>query len=473
MKELAKFTFTFFLLLSFMGLALSQIPTFPHRFQGQVTVHGESVNYSEIVPYDFDTGEALPSEGYEIPAPGTSPPKGYYTLIIKEGSWENIIFKIGDYFADQDPVAYSSGESTNLDLSVGITDKDEDGIEDENDFIIGTIDDVQTQNVDDLHFELKPLEGNESNKENPNNHDGLAEVTFKDGYKELFVFEFQFGPDVPDNQLDLSKLKIFVNSDDDGSIIINGLDLTDQGRTKTVYFQKMLSSNTICIFDVDDAEISVSGDCTNGVKLSCPEEKEGYSCVIEEKDEGVFVYEVSGLSHSAVTEYKYTPPSSGSSSRRSSGGSFVSSTPTPTPTITPSPTPEESPTPTPDLTVNEGASGTPTPSPKEEVNEDATLAQIEPTPDSSPISPGAPITGAFTGGGLGGLWALILLILIIVGLVIFAFAKREKDDKDYYFDKAAKLHKKAEAAHRNGNEDKAIILEQKSEEYRAKGEAKL
>lgn len=119
--------------------------------------------------------------------------------------------------------------------------------------------------------------------------------------------------------LDFTAINITLNPNSGaGGIIVNGINLSSQNFTKTVYIDKTLGTNTVCIIDAEVSSISVSEDCTNGDKVVCDDSSSNalYSCTSENNK-----YKITGLKHSAVTEYSYDP--SGHGGRGGSRGSPV------------------------------------------------------------------------------------------------------------------------------------------------------
>ncbi|MFH1311476.1 MAG: C1 family peptidase [Nanoarchaeota archaeon] len=85
-------------------------------------------------------------------------------------------------------------------------------------------------------------------------------------------------------------------------LIINGLDLTSQNKTKIAYINKILNGTGICIKDAEITSITeVSASCTgsNEFWLRCPGINGAYSCNLTENNT---VYQISGLKHSGVKE---------------------------------------------------------------------------------------------------------------------------------------------------------------------------
>ena len=195
---------------------------------------------------------------------------------------------------------FSNIDSDNLADCVD-PDKDNDGILDIQDNIISI-------SSSSLKFKV-------NNIENPNNFNGQGLVVFVKDNKTLVEFNYTFNSQTI---LDLSKVEVLSNTNGKDSIIVKGLNLIDP-YTKTVYVDNTdgVASN-LCVFDADITEIVVQGDCSNGIKLACNGQNNGYTCELVENNSR---YKISGLKHSAVTEYSYTQPESPSNTGSSSGGS--------------------------------------------------------------------------------------------------------------------------------------------------------
>jgi len=88
-------------------------------------------------------------------------------------------------------------------------------------------------------------------------------------------------------------------SSNDGTIVVSGLNLSSQNKTKTVYINKSNSNhNYICILDMEVDTISaVSSTCENDneTRFECPGSSGSYTCAVE----GDY-FKVSGLNHTAV-----------------------------------------------------------------------------------------------------------------------------------------------------------------------------
>ncbi len=130
--------------------------------------------------------------------------------------------------------------------------------------------------------------------------DSNNRVTFKEGNDTILEFDYNFSL----GELKLNNLTIEKQSENDtyGFIIIKGLDLTSQGKKKTVYVDKLTDSFSVCIKDAEVASISeFSGQCDSDdeVLLMCPGTERQYSC---ELNATTSKYKVSGLNHSGIKE---------------------------------------------------------------------------------------------------------------------------------------------------------------------------
>ncbi len=182
-------------------------------------------------------------------------------------------------------------------------DGDNDGIADVIDFLTGNSSFIKT--TENLTFSV-------NGTNDPTNANGILNVTIIDNTANRTIVEMEYNfTNV--TTLNLALINITLNPNaGQGGIIISGLNLSGTGITKTVYVQKVSSANSLCIKDEPDVvSLIVSGDCSNGVKLTCAGTSGAYTCY----DNGTY-YKISGLSHSAVVEYSYS-----ASSPSSSGGS--------------------------------------------------------------------------------------------------------------------------------------------------------
>ena len=179
---------------------------------------------------------------------------------------------------------------------------DGDDVADEEDFVAGSKENIETnvQNMelkisgsDDLNqvvTETQPVALTETKYD---------EATGQATTESVVEFEFNFASSTT---LDLGELKIEKQtSEDAGSIVIKGLDLTSQGKTKSAFIDKLAGNDYVCIMDAEIASISeLTSDCSgaNEFSLKCDGvTREGYTCT----DTGT-KYKIEGLVHSGVQE---------------------------------------------------------------------------------------------------------------------------------------------------------------------------
>lgn len=229
------------------------------------------------------------------------------------------------YYSDSIQACESPGErytteTNGLDNCPDVTNEDQsdvdsDGIGDACDTLTGNSEDVSTNKEGGLSVEVNGSTGLGS-------FSGEEQVRIVDGSNTIVEFDWDFD----DSVLDLSG--ITVNTDESagiGSVQINGL-LLPAGITKTVYVNKLTSSNSVCIKDVDNALVTeISSGCNGAdeVQLPCPgtttTATNTYTCMVESDGR----YKITGLTHSAVKEYTITQTttvSSGSSDTSGSSG---------------------------------------------------------------------------------------------------------------------------------------------------------
>ena len=184
-------------------------------------------------------------------------------------------------------------------------DLDGDSVDDADDFIAGDksfIDtklaiDVTVNNNNNLNQEItgeKIVEFNENVVENGS----VVE-------KPIIKFNFNFGEDIGGEKqtIDFSNIAIEKQeqASDVGVVIIKGIDLTAQNKTKTVYLDNIGNKGSVCIKDAEIAsikEFSNNCDGANEHLIKCDNIlKDGYTCTAEEGK-----YKATGLKHSAVRE---------------------------------------------------------------------------------------------------------------------------------------------------------------------------
>jgi hypothetical protein len=203
----------------------------------------------------------------------------------------------------------------------GNNDSDGDGVEDDFDSIYG--DKTKINSNFELEFELEDSSGNVLN--NPSSYigNGIAKFRGSDG-KNRVEFEYNFSSF---SFLNMSKIRIIEDENNSvGSIVVGGIDITGQGKTKTVFVNNKIATGRVCI---KDAEVSSSNDISSS--CNAVDEKivtcngglqDGYSCVLVNNDTQ---YKISGLRHSAIRELENVQPVSTSSGGGSRGGGSSSS----------------------------------------------------------------------------------------------------------------------------------------------------
>ena len=551
----------FFMLAALPGFVFA----LPCNWYGTAALNGDGINGSLIVPYDNATlNIALDYLNPAYGSPGV--PIGEYYLAVNNVSDEAnsyIYFKYQTLVSDQTPSKWIAGEfygntlpSVNLtftdadndnyaksftgyngadkdcddnnasiypgstELCNGVddncnsqtdegypdldgdsladcsdTDDDNDGILDNVDSIIGFSSDVNT-NIAGIAFSVNGTVDKDT-------YNGISHAVFTDSATNKTIVEFDYnfsGQTV----MYLANVNITNNfSAGEGSIIIKGINLTGTGLTKTAYIDNIGGTSTICIVDAEVATIAVSGDCTNGVKITCDGTNGAYSCA---SAEGGARYMVTGLVHSAVSAYSYTAPTTTTSGGGggSGGGCYYkwdcsewsecSSTgqqtrtcanagycpdsynpPATTQSCTYTP-PKAAATETKPATTGGATAATPT---LTETIEETT--PVETTPEQTPTqttttqptpSGMSAITGAVIGAaGKAGIGGLIAIIIIIGGLMVYSYYGGMPGSS--HLTRAAAFHKKAEKAHKKGSHEKAEKLYKKAQELREIGEKQI
>ncbi len=188
--------------------------------------------------------------------------------------------------------------------------EDGDDLLDEEDFVSGTADNVDT-NIPELELSINDSDdlNRAINETQPVvlSYKEYDTTTGEATEKELISFNFTF---TNETSLDLGNLSLKTQDDNAtaGEVIISGIDLSSQNKTKTVYVDDLdSSSNAICIKDQEIASISeVTSDCTgaNETLLQCTSSGSSktsgdreYTCT----DLGTTL-RVTGLVHSGLVE---------------------------------------------------------------------------------------------------------------------------------------------------------------------------
>jgi sucrose-6-phosphate hydrolase SacC (GH32 family) len=125
---------------------------------------------------------------------------------------------------------------------------DGDGVNDTIDSISGN-ESFITTNIEDIKLKVGSYESVDNKTVN-----GTNTVKLTVGSYDIVEFEFNF----TNSTLDTKNITIKKQENDTkGSIIITGIDLTTQGKTKTVYLDHLnSSSNSVCIKDAEVLSIA-------------------------------------------------------------------------------------------------------------------------------------------------------------------------------------------------------------------------
>lgn len=187
-----------------------------------------------------------------------------------------------------------------------------------NDTITGNITDIKT-NAQNLELRINNTLFNSSGTIL-----GEQEINFTDGGLTLAVFDFNFT-----NTTKFNFVNIKINRTKAGnveSLVINGIDLSSQSKTKTLYLNRSdINLNSVCVKDdeIDSIDDFLDSSCTSsgGTELACDGvATSGFTCTLEEN-----LYKITGLSHSGIKQISFTRPSDSGDSGGSSGSSSSSS----------------------------------------------------------------------------------------------------------------------------------------------------
>ncbi|MBU0471503.1 MAG: PGF-pre-PGF domain-containing protein, partial [Nanoarchaeota archaeon] len=193
--------------------------------------------------------------------------------------------------------------------------KDGDNVLDEDDFIDGTADNLDT-NVNNVELKIE----NSSDLDRVINETQPVVLSYKEydletgveTEKELVNFNFSFNSS---STLDLSSLSVRTQDEDaeQGAIVVSGLDLSSQGTTKTVYVKDIDNTkNSVCVKDAIIASVTeISGTCNGANETKLPCTSSGHSRTVNEGtvNERTYIctdlgdsYMIEGLVHSGVQE---------------------------------------------------------------------------------------------------------------------------------------------------------------------------
>ncbi|MBN2457604.1 hypothetical protein JXB31_00560 [Candidatus Woesearchaeota archaeon] len=181
-------------------------------------------------------------------------------------------------------------------LSCNSTDQDNDGVNDNEDVLIGDEGDVLSEGISDLDVFI----GNtQSNFSNTSTMSGQHTVRFMADSKTILEFENDFDSQkllLVDVAVKKQKVKNL------NGVVISNLAL-ESGRTKTIYVEKSLEHGSICIADkeVDDVT-DITADCVGDDEYffgRCDQGEQigGISCSVVGN-----MYRISGLSNSGAVE---------------------------------------------------------------------------------------------------------------------------------------------------------------------------
>ncbi|MAG39464.1 hypothetical protein CMI41_00650 [Candidatus Pacearchaeota archaeon] len=133
---------------------------------------------------------------------------------------------------------------------------------------------------------------------------GNYTINLTDSLNQTIV-EFNYTLNETNMTLNLSDtvlMKGNTTSNNNSYLIVRGLNLTSQDRTKTIYLEKNLASNNTCVRDTETFsvnEFSSLCNAPNEYLINCPGSTGVYSCTLTENDT---YYKISGMSYSAIQE---------------------------------------------------------------------------------------------------------------------------------------------------------------------------
>lgn len=146
---------------------------------------------------------------------------------------------------------------------------------------IGGLENIKT-NLNDLNFSLSQ-----------NN------ASFYRNNTKIFFFNYNFSL----SPLNFDKIFVYSQEENDSYsyLIVSGLNLTLQNKTKTLILDRILNGTGVCLKDSFVSNLTdISKDCDleNEIFLLCPGVVQNYSCEINSDEK----YVISGLNHSGVKE---------------------------------------------------------------------------------------------------------------------------------------------------------------------------
>ena len=175
-------------------------------------------------------------------------------------------------------------------IVLDVSDMDNDGIPDENDFLLGDAEDINTT------LPLSLAINGTSNLSKP--YEGTFLVEIINGNSTIVEFNFTFNSS---SILDLRNIILNRTVNGSSAISLKGLNLSKLNETKTFFLEKINSTvAAVCIKDIDTSLINISSECNsdNEFLVNCNNQSSnGYTCL----DIGTS-YKVVGLSNSVVKE---------------------------------------------------------------------------------------------------------------------------------------------------------------------------
>jgi len=194
------------------------------------------------------------------------------------------------------------------------TDDDNDNIADVNDTVNGDVSNVAT-NIPVINFTIN----NSANLSE--DFQGVLTVNISNGTDPIVVFDFEFNA-IANQTLDLAQIVVEIEEENAtiGSIIVKGINLTGQGRTKTLFVNRLNPSLTaVCVEDAEIATIAeVSDDCSEPgeVIVECDGTTiSGFTCTIVSNR-----LRITGLQHSGATESSSVAAAAVGAGGRGGGG---------------------------------------------------------------------------------------------------------------------------------------------------------
>jgi len=170
------------------------------------------------------------------------------------------------------------------------TDDDNDGIEDNSDYLLGNLSNINTTSTISIRI------NGTSNLSKLFNGTFLINIT--NGTDPIVEFNFTFNEN---NTLDLGSITLNRSINGSSAVSIRGVNLTGIKKTKTIYLEKVNTTvSSVCVKDIDTNFDTISSVCdaSNEVLINCNNvSSNDYTCF----DTGTR-YKITGLNHSAVKE---------------------------------------------------------------------------------------------------------------------------------------------------------------------------